>query len=108
MADDRKEAFHARVVELCERADRECSGLQLDCLREKVRETGGFPAAVELVGADNAPGGFVRLWEHGRLDLSLEAEILRSEWDGLFEDALRERARERLERYGYAEAQPTS
>ena len=101
MVDDLERAFRERMEELCDRAERECAGFRPDCLRALIDERGGAGAARELVGGDNAPGGFVRLWELGRLDLSLEAEVLRPEWGGLFDDALRARAAERLERYGF-------
>lgn len=102
MRDDLERAFHARMLALCDRAERECAGFHPGCLRRRIDECGGLRAAQELVEAENAPGGFVRLWELGRLDLSVEREIQRPEWDLLFDDAQRARAAERLARYGHA------
>lgn len=102
MGDDLEKAFHRRMVELCDRAESECAGFRPDCLRAAIASEGGRAAAVRLIAEDAAPGGFVRLWELGRLDLSVEAEIQRPEWDALFEPDLRARAAERLERYGFA------
>ena len=102
MGEDLESAFQRRMVELCDQAESECPGFRPDCLREAITSEGGRAAAIRLVEADNAPGGFVRLWELGRLDLSVEAEIRRPEWAGLFDEDLRARAAERLERYGFA------
>lgn len=106
MPQDLEKAFHARMLELCEQAERECVGFRPGCLREMVTAEGGRAAAAHLVDAENAPGGFVRLWELGRLDLAVEAEILRPAWSALFTDAQRARAAERLARYGHDVPQP--
>lgn len=46
--------------------------------------------------------GFPTLWEGGRLDLCVEAHVLRPEFEPLFDDAERRTARRRLSDYGYA------
>ena len=43
----------------------------------------------------------VALWERKRLDLTVEAVILRSEWRNRFSELEREIARRRLHEYGY-------
>ena len=45
--------------------------------------------------------GFMKLRKAGRLDLTLEREILRPKWAELFTDAEREFCRRRLAEYGY-------
>lgn len=101
MRHDLASAFHERMLQLHEETLAQCPGYPPECLRHRLDEIGGVELARRLVGADNAPPGFVRLWEMGRLDLSVEAEILRPDWDGLFDADLRERARARLERFGW-------
>jgi hypothetical protein len=53
------------------------------------------------VGAHRMPKGFTALWSHQRLDLTVEAHVLRDEFAVLFIDADRQRARDRLELYGW-------
>lgn len=48
-----------------------------------------------------ATKGFDRLWEEKRLDLSVEALILKPEWQALFNAADKMAARHRLRQYGY-------
>jgi hypothetical protein len=43
----------------------------------------------------------VALWKHKRLDLTVEATILREPWQQLFSMNEKEVARERLEQLGY-------
>lgn len=46
--------------------------------------------------ANQAPYGFGKLWELGRLDLTAENTVLEERWIPLFDDAVRQRATERL------------
>jgi hypothetical protein len=46
-------------------------------------------------------GGFTTLWERGRLDLTVEAHVLKTEFAPLFTDGDRHQARDRLEAYGW-------
>jgi hypothetical protein len=63
----------------------------------------GLETARMLVLADQPSEGYTALWERGRLDLTVEALVLQSEWQPLFgeEPELLERARRRLSDYGY-------
>jgi hypothetical protein len=45
--------------------------------------------------------GYVQLWRCGRLDLTVEALILREPWRALFSDAEHQIARRRLADSGY-------
>ncbi len=66
-----------------------------------VSERGGVQAAKDLLGSSSVSDGFTRLWECGRLDLTVEALVLRPEWNALFDEAEREIARKRLADMGY-------
>ena len=46
------------------------------------------------------------LWERKRLDLTVEAMILRPEWQALFSDVERRIAVNRLREYGYSGSLP--
>ena len=61
-----------------------------------VHEQGGVAAAKRLLGTSVAQSGLTKLWELGRLDISMEALILDERWKPLFSDAERQAARERL------------
>jgi hypothetical protein len=61
---------------------------------------GGVETARRLVRG-SATSGFETLWEHGRLDLSVESLILRPQWRGLFSDEEAKIARRRLKDFGY-------
>ena len=62
---------------------------------------GPVETAIRLVTADQLHEGFTKLWELGRLDLTVEAIILRKPFNQLFTDEILQRARERLEELGY-------
>ena len=45
--------------------------------------------------------GFATLWQHNRLDLSVEAHVLKPEYTELFSDEERQLCRDRLKEFGY-------
>lgn len=62
---------------------------------------GTIEAIKKLVHSIEIPSGFTTLWEHGRLDLSVERIIQEDEWKDLFTEEDRLMARKRLKDYGY-------
>lgn len=68
---------------------------------QMLSELGPLETARRLVTATNPSQGFTVLWEKGRLDLSVEAQVLRPEFAELFTDDELEAARARLEAYEY-------
>ena len=62
---------------------------------------GGVAAAKQLINKPGGTDGFTTLWEHGRVDLSVEAHVLKLEYAELFTDEERRICRERLEQFGY-------
>jgi len=69
-----------------------------------VCEKGGLQAAKILIAKDGGTDGFEILWEHGRLDLSVEAHVLKPEYAELFTDEEKIMCRERLESFGFKQA----
>src|SRR4051794_29632564 len=63
----------------------------------------GLETARILINATQPSEGYTALWERGRLDLTVEALVLQSTWRTLFEEEpeLLDRARNRLNEYGY-------
>lgn len=66
-------------------------------------EKGGYQAAKQLIHTDAPSDGFTKLWELKRLDMSVEAHVLKKEYKPLFTDEERKICADRLEAYGYKE-----
>lgn len=62
---------------------------------------GGVKTAKLLLRGDRYSEGFTTLWEKGRLDMSVEFFVLLPRYELLFDQAERDRARWRLEEYGF-------
>lgn len=62
---------------------------------------GGYQTAVSLLTKVEPSEGFSRLWMEGRLDLSVEAIILESQWARFFDRQLLSSAESRLKHVGY-------
>jgi uncharacterized LabA/DUF88 family protein len=95
--------FHQAMVQIYETAKREL-GYNATRFLQMVSQDGGLATAKRLLWSDTPSDGFTTLWEHRRLDLTVEAHVLRDEFAALFTDDDRQRARERLEQYGWKEA----
>ena len=54
-----------------------------------------------MILRDGGTDGFAKLWELGRLDLSVEALVLKDEYKELFSDQEREACRSRLKEYNF-------
>ncbi|WP_242976010.1 hypothetical protein [Desulfosporosinus sp. FKB] len=67
-----------------------------------VAQKGGLQAAKQLISKEGGTYGFEILWEHKRLDLSVEALVLKPEYTELFTDTEREICRNRLQDFGYS------
>jgi len=65
-----------------------------------VRRKGGVGAARKLLADKEVSDGFLKLRKAGRLDLSIEYEVLRPKFFELFTDVERQTARQRLTAYG--------
>ncbi len=83
MGSDLETQFHQRMLEIYERAMKECSYRPTYFLR-MVQDHGGFETARKLLNASRVSEGFTTLWEKGRLDLSVEAVVLQAPWRDLF------------------------
>ena len=98
---DLQEQFHNEMLGIYDA----CSefGYRPTFLRNIVRDLGGIEAARRLIGnGDTLPTqGFLRLFEEQRLDLSVEAVVIREPWSALFTEDVLTVARRRLEDVGY-------
>ncbi|WP_326554429.1 caspase family protein [Micromonospora sp. NBC_01813] len=66
-----------------------------------ISNLGAVGAARQLLHASSVSSGFTTLWEKGRLDLTVEAFVLREPWSVLFSEDELQIARDRLAAYGY-------
>lgn len=66
-----------------------------------ISEKGGVRAAKHLISKEDGTSGFDTLWEMGRLDLSVEAHVLKPEYNVLFTEEERKVCRSKLEQFGY-------
>jgi 5-methylcytosine-specific restriction protein A len=62
---------------------------------------GGYLTVIKLLSSNKVSEGFTKLWEHRRLDLSVEALVVESEWRSAFDPVLITRAEKRLSDVGY-------
>jgi hypothetical protein len=97
---DLEQRFHRAMVGVYQRAKSE-AGYNATRFLQMVAESGGLEAARTLLASTQVSDGFTALWEAKRLDLSVEALVLDSEWRDLFTDQERDVARRRLRDYGY-------
>jgi hypothetical protein len=96
-----KQQFDKEMLSIYSKAGR-ATGYWANRFLQKVRKHGGYQAAKEwLQPGAKTPGGFGRLAELNRLDLSPECLVLQPRWSSLFTAEEREVARSRLVRAGY-------
>ncbi len=101
MADsDLELQFHEEMLQIYHRAKTECRYNATRFL-QMVSDAGGLSAARTLLSAPGVSDGFAALWQCGRLDLTVEALVLKSPWRTLFSQHDLEVARKRLEDLGY-------
>lgn len=96
-----QEQFHEGMLSIYERAKSECNYNATRFL-QMVVEQGGLQPARSLLHSPGLSDGFVGLWKLKRLDLTMEALILRHPWRELFTEEERAIARRRLTDAGCA------
>ena len=95
-----EDRFERRMREIYEQAADECNYRPTRFL-QMVNERGGLETAKIMLSKDDHPEGLTRLWEEGRLDISMEAAVLQEPWCALFTEAELGVARKRLKSLGY-------
>ena len=98
--DEVERRFHRAMIGIYGTAKREL-GYNATRFLQMVSEHGGLVTARQLLWSDAPSDGFTTLWEHRRLDLTVEDHVLRAEFASLFSDADREQALMRLKEYGW-------
>lgn len=103
--DDARHAFDAAMRDIYTRAVREANYTPTLYLR-MLTEHGPLETARRLLASPNPSAGFTALWEKGRLDLTVEALVLKPDFQQFFTDDELAVARDRLERLGYRFGRP--
>ncbi|MFC1808279.1 HNH endonuclease [Candidatus Omnitrophota bacterium] len=96
--------FHYETIKIYEKG-KELFGYNAVRFLQKIRKDGGLQAAKAWLNPEKKnklpTAGFLKLVANGRLDISLEATVLREPWIHLFEAEELSVARNRLRDYGY-------
>ena len=100
MAGDIETAFHEAMLGAYNTAKTEC-GYNATYFFQMVSEHGGLAAAKQLLSKPGFSDGLTTLWELGRLDISMEALVLKEPWFPLFNEEELNIARMRLKELGY-------
>ena len=105
MPTEAESQFNEAMLNIYRRAKVE-AGYNATRFLSMVVERGGLETARYLLHAATVSEGYTALWERQRLDLTVEAMILRPEWQALFSDVERRIAVNRLREYGYSGSLP--
>ena len=97
--------FHEAMLDIYRRAKAE-AGYNATRFLTMVVNQGGLETARYLLHAETVSEGYTALWDRERLDLTVEATILRPEWHDLFTDVERRIAVKRLRDYEYSGSLP--
>lgn len=92
--------FNAAMQNIYKTAKKEL-GYNATRFLQVISEKGGLEAAKILIAKDGGTYGFEVLWEHKKLELSVEAHVLKDEYRELFTEDERKICKERLEEFGY-------
>jgi len=96
---DLERRFHRAMIGVYETAKDACRYNATRFL-QMLSTRGGLATAKALLATRDPSEGFTKLWECGRLDLTVEAHVLKPEFAPLFTDKEKSTARRRLEEYG--------
>ena len=98
---DLQAQFDRAMEEIYVRAKNE-AGYVASIFHRMLSERRGQQTAKDLINAKLPSQGYTRLWELERLDLTVEALVVdEPKWHPLFTTDELERARKRLDDYGY-------
>lgn len=100
MTQNLEERFQSQLINIYERAKVECDYNAIRFL-QMIHEQGAIETARKLIMSPDLSQGITALWECGRLDITVEALVLREPWSQLFPEEVLTTAREKLNQLGY-------
>jgi len=92
--------FDRAMINIYTTTKREC-GYTATRFFQMVNEIGGLATAKQLIRKPGGTEGFATLWEHGRLDLSVEAAVINPEYQSLFSAEEIKLCKDRLLQFNY-------
>lgn len=96
-----KKAFHQEMINLYKHMTKELK-YKSTKLMDLINKYGGYEAAVKYITSEGNVQDFTVLWEHERLDLSVEALITKPAFRELFLDDIVTHCERKLAEYSYA------
>ncbi len=91
-----EEKFNEAMMNIYKRAVKECKPYNPYVFLQMVVQYGGLETARRLLSTREIQYGFDKLWEHNRLDLTMEFHVLQPQYISLFTEGERREARRRL------------
>lgn len=91
--------FHKDMLNIYEESKK--IGYNASRFKQMVANQGGFNVAKKFILSNNPSEGFVHLWELERLDLTVEALVLKEKYQSLFTEDERATVFNRLKVYGF-------
>ena len=95
---DLEKQFDREMQDVYTSAKQEC-GYNATRFLQMLSKNGGVQTAKQLIKKEGGTYGFSVLWEKNRLDLTVEARVLKPEYHDLFSDDDRAICRERLKQF---------
>ena len=92
--------FHKEMLAIYRNAKQEC-GYNATRFLQMVANDGGLRTAKLLLATRDPSDGFTKLWECGRLDITVENLVLQAKYKDLFSAEEIIIAEERLRAYGF-------
>lgn len=93
--------FEQAMYGIYRNAKLEC-GYTATYFHQMLVNMGGVQTAKRLLNDDKIHDGLANLWERGRLDLTVEAQVWdNAKWHRLFTDGELRKAEQRLRSFGY-------
>lgn len=98
--DDAETEFGRRIRDNLARSQAEAKSNPM-YLRSMLAQLGPLATARKLLAAPAVSDVFARLWERGRMDLTVEALVVEPEFASMFTEGELQTARRRLQQFGY-------
>lgn len=96
-----RQTFHEELLGLYKRIVKELK-YKSPRLLEMMNKYGGYEAVIKMLPTDAHTFDFTLLWEHERLDLSIEALVTKERYKTLFPEEVVTFCQKRLDEYNYA------
>jgi hypothetical protein len=98
--DEQEQRLHRALIGSYETAKREL-GYNATRFLQMIGELGATETARRLAADPQLSEGFERMWEEQRLELTVEAQVVRPEFEGLFPAEVRQQAEKKLREVGW-------